>query len=87
MFWETVTIPENMDVTHSMVLDNRRISIKRAAETVEISQQRVGYIKKNSMALRLSDRHRGYIIHEILDMRKLSAKQDPKYLNTAHKHD
>jgi hypothetical protein len=49
-----VTIPENMDAIHSMILDNLRISAKKTAETLATSQERVGYI-----------------IQEILDMRKL----------------
>jgi hypothetical protein len=40
-----------------MILDDRRISDKKIAETLAISPERVGYN-----------------IHEILDMRKLSAK-------------
>jgi transposase len=56
-----VTIPENVDAIHSMILDDRRISTKKIAETLAISKERVGYI-----------------IHEILEMRKLSAEWVPK---------
>jgi hypothetical protein len=52
-----VTIPENVDVIHSMILDDSRISTKNIGKTMAITQERVGYI-----------------IPEILDMRKLSAK-------------
>jgi hypothetical protein len=44
-----------MDAIYSMILDDRRISAKKTAETLAISQERV------------------YYIHEVLDMRKLSA--------------
>jgi transposase len=65
-----VTIPENVDSRHSMILGYGRISAKKIADTLVISRERVGYI-----------------IHEILDMRKLSAKWVPKYLNACEKHD
>jgi hypothetical protein len=52
-------IPENLDAIHSIILDDQRISTKRIAETLAIAQERVGYTS---------------IIHEILDMRKLSVK-------------
>jgi hypothetical protein len=52
-----VTIPESVDAIHSKILDDRRISTKKIAETPAISRERVGYIS-----------------HEILDMRKFSAK-------------
>jgi hypothetical protein len=39
-----VTVPENMDAIHSMILDDRRISVKKLAETLAISRERVGYI-------------------------------------------
>jgi hypothetical protein len=39
-----VKIPENMDAIHFIILDNRRISVKRIAETLPISQERVDYI-------------------------------------------
>jgi transposase len=55
-----VTIPENVDTIHSMILNDRRISTKKIAGTLTISRERVGYI-----------------IHEILGKRKLSAKWSP----------
>jgi predicted HTH transcriptional regulator len=55
-----VTIPENADAIHFMILDNRRISAKKIAEALAIYRERVGYI-----------------IHEILDTRKLSVKWIP----------
>jgi transposase len=65
-----VTIPENVVTVHSMILDDRKISAKKIAETLMISRERVGYI-----------------IHEILDMRKLSVKCVPKCLNADQKRD
>jgi hypothetical protein len=65
-----VTIPENVDAIHSVILDDRRISAKKLVETLAISRERVGYIS-----------------HEILDMRKLSAKWVSKYLNAVQKRD
>jgi hypothetical protein len=59
-----VTFPENMDVIHSMIPDDRRISSNKIAEILGISQER-----------------EGYIINEILDMRRLSAKWIHKCLN------
>jgi transposase len=38
-----VTIPENVDPIHSMILDDQRISAT-TAETLTISRERVGYI-------------------------------------------
>jgi orotate phosphoribosyltransferase-like protein len=57
-------VPENVDIVHSMILADQRISAKKIAETLEISRECVGYI-----------------IHDVLDMRKLSAKWVPKCLN------
>jgi hypothetical protein len=65
-----VTIPENMDTIHSMILDNQRISAKKISETLVIYGERVGYIT-----------------HEILEMRKLSAKWVSKCLNADQKRD
>jgi hypothetical protein len=65
-----VTIPDKVDAIHSMILDDRRISIKNIAETLVISRDRVGYI-----------------IHEILDMRKLSAQLGSKMSQCCQKHD
>jgi hypothetical protein len=53
-----------------MILDERRTSAKKIAETLVISRERVGYI-----------------IHEILDMRKRSAKWVLKCLNADQKCD
>jgi hypothetical protein len=38
-----VTVPENVDSIHSMILDDRRISAIRTAGTLAISRERVGY--------------------------------------------
>jgi hypothetical protein len=63
-----VTIP--LEAIHSMILDNKKISTKRIAETLAIACERIGYI-----------------IYKTVDMRKLSAKWVPKYLNAGQKHD
>jgi hypothetical protein len=63
-----VTIPDNNDTLHSMILDDQRISDK--IEILAISQESVGYI-----------------VHEILDKRKLPAKRLPIYLNADQKCD
>jgi transposase len=39
-----VTIPENVDAIHSMILENRKIYTKKIAETLAISRERVGYV-------------------------------------------
>jgi hypothetical protein len=39
-----VTSPENVDVIRSMILDDRRIFIKKITKTLEISRERVGHI-------------------------------------------
>jgi histone-lysine N-methyltransferase SETMAR len=65
-----ITVPEDVDAIHSMILAGRTISTKKIADTLEISRERVGFI-----------------IHDDLDMRKLSAKWVPKCLNADHKRD
>jgi transposase len=70
-----MAIPENMDVIHSMIQDNQRISAKKIAHTLMISRERLGYIIHEILDMR------DYIIHEILDTRKLSAKWVHKCLN------
>jgi hypothetical protein len=55
-----VTIPENVDAIHSMILDNWKITTKKIAVNLVITRERVGYI-----------------IHESLGMRTLSAKWFP----------
>jgi hypothetical protein len=67
-----VTVPENVDAIHSIILDYRRMSAKKIAETLAISRERVGFT---------------HIIHKIVDMRKLSAKWVPKCLNADQKRD
>jgi len=63
-----VTIPENIDKIHKLILEDRRISAKSIAEQVDISRERVGFI-----------------IHEDLDMRKLSVKWVLKCVNADQK--
>lgn len=65
-----MTVPDNVDAIHSMIIDNWWIFTKNTAETLVITQERVGYI-----------------IQQIFDMRKLSAKWVPKGLDADQKHD
>jgi transposase len=65
-----VTVPENVDAIHSIIMDDRQIFTQKIAETLAISRERVGYI-----------------IHEILDMRKLSINWVPKCLDADQKCD
>jgi len=65
---KTVTIPEIIDRTHGVILEDRRFSAKSIAEQLGVSRERVGSI-----------------IHEDLDMRKLSAKWIHKCLNAGQK--
>jgi hypothetical protein len=46
-----VTIPENKDVIHSMILNVRRISVKKLAETLVISRERLGYTIHKTLAM------------------------------------
>jgi transposase len=39
-----VTVPENVDAIHSMILDDGRIFAKKIAETLVISRERVGCV-------------------------------------------
>jgi hypothetical protein len=39
-----VTIQENVDAIHSMIMDDQRISAKKIVGTLAISYERVGYI-------------------------------------------
>jgi len=65
---KTVTIPDIIDQTHELILEDSRISAKSIAEPLGISREWVGSI-----------------IHEDLDMQKLSAKWVPKCLNADQK--
>jgi histone-lysine N-methyltransferase SETMAR len=47
-----VTIPENVDATHFMILDDQRVSTKKIANTLAISRQRVGYIIQKILDMR-----------------------------------
>jgi len=67
---KTVTTPEIIDQIHELILEDDQILVKSIAEQLGISRERVGSI----------------IIHEDLDMRKLSAKWFLKCLNADHKH-
>jgi len=66
---KTVTTPEIIDQIHELILEHRRISAKSIAKQLDISRERVV----------------GSIIHEDLNMRKLSAKWLPKFLNADQK--
>jgi hypothetical protein len=47
-----VAIPENVDAIHSMILDDRRISTNKIAETLAISRETVGYIIHKILGMR-----------------------------------
>jgi len=49
-----VTVPENMDAIYSMTRENRKISAKKTAETMEISQECVRFIIHTSDIRKLS---------------------------------
>jgi histone-lysine N-methyltransferase SETMAR len=59
---------ENTDEIHDLILEDRRISVKKIVEILQISRERVSHVIRN-----------------ILDMRKLSAKWIPKFLNADQK--
>jgi hypothetical protein len=65
-----VTVPENVNTVHSMILADRRISATKIAQTLEISLQ-----------------HVGFIVHDMLEMIKLSVKWMPKYLTADQKRE
>ena len=65
---KTVTTPGIIDLTHELILEDSRISVKSIAEQPGNSREQVGSIN-----------------YEVLDMRKLSAKWVPKWLNADHK--
>jgi hypothetical protein len=46
-----VTIPENVNAIHSMILDDQRITTKKIEENLVITQKRVGYIIHKSLGL------------------------------------
>jgi len=64
-----VTTPESIDQIHELILEDRRISSKSISEQLIISR----------------GERVGFIIHEDLDMRKLSAKWVPKCLKADQK--
>jgi hypothetical protein len=47
-----VTVPENVDAIHSVILDDRRISARKIAETLAISRERVGDIIHDILDMR-----------------------------------
>lgn len=65
-----MTITENVDDIHSMIMDDQRMFTKNIAGALAISRKRTGYF-----------------IHNLLGMRKLSAKWVPKCLNAGQKRD
>jgi len=67
---KTVKTPEIIDQIHELILEERRISAKSIAKQLGISREWVGA---------------GSIIHEDLDMQKLSAKWVPKFLKADQK--
>ena len=66
---KTLTTPESIDQIHELILEDRRISSKSISEQLIISR----------------GERVGFIIHEDLDMRKLSAKWVPKCLKADQK--
>jgi hypothetical protein len=48
-----VTIPENMDAIHSMILDNWKIYAKKIAETLAMARERVRYIIHEILDMRM----------------------------------
>jgi len=65
---KTTTTEYNVTKIHDLVLADRRLKIRKRAETVGMSKDRVGYI-----------------LHEILGMRKLSARWVPRLLTPDNK--
>jgi hypothetical protein len=47
-----VTVPENVNTIYSMILDDRRVSAKNIAETLEICRGRVNYIIQKILKIR-----------------------------------
>jgi hypothetical protein len=47
-----VSVPENVDAVHSMILEDHRISAKKKAETLEISQEHVKFISHDVLDMR-----------------------------------
>ena len=65
---KTATNDEMVDKVHDVVLADRRLKLKEIAETIGISEERVGHI-----------------LHEILGMKKLSARWVPRLLTPEQK--
>ena len=51
-----VSVPENVDAIHSIILAERRISAKNIAETVEISWECVGFIVHDMLDMKLPEK-------------------------------
>lgn len=47
-----VTVPENVDAIHDMILEEQRISAKKMAETLKISQELVKFISHDELDMR-----------------------------------
>ncbi|GBP83022.1 Histone-lysine N-methyltransferase SETMAR [Eumeta japonica] len=63
-----VITPEIVNKIHEMILDDRRMKVRKLAHAIGISTERVHHI-----------------LHEYLDMRKLSARWVPQLLTLDHK--
>lgn len=48
----SVSTQENIDAVHDMILDNRRIGLKRISETLNISYERVFHIVHNELGMK-----------------------------------
>lgn len=44
-----VTVPENVDAVHGMILEEHRISAKKMAKTLKISQEHVKFISHDEL--------------------------------------
>jgi len=47
-----VTVPENVDAVHGMILEEHRISAKKMAQTLKISQEHVEFISHDELDMR-----------------------------------
>lgn len=47
-----VTVPESLDAIHGMILEEHRISAKKMAETLKISQEHVKFISHDELDMR-----------------------------------
>ncbi|RXX88639.1 hypothetical protein DD587_32110 [Klebsiella pneumoniae] len=48
----SVSIPANIDAVHGLILEDRRIGLKRIAETLKISYERIFHIMHHELGMR-----------------------------------